>query len=391
MRMIFSIIVVLVLALGLGYIIHQDPGYVLISYHHLSLETSLWVFIGGLIIISLILKILFSILRSVFSLNHHMQRWQSKRQLNRAMTLFNKGMQAYYDGYWHRAEQKLLKAAAHCTDPLSAYLFAAQAAQAQDKSHQACEHLRCALQNCPQQQHRVQLCQAKLQLMQNNLGDASDTLDAINNDHHSNPMYLMLRYQLADKQNNHQALYSLLPALKNANVLTSSRLNGLHKRCVLALLPTFTKSIDDLGAFYKQQPRKLQQDNDIILAYLQQFSQLSKEDGLALITKRLQKHWDPRLACVFTHTTTDNPARQLAQAETWLKAHAQDPELLLGLAHLCLQEQLPAQAHNYLQSALELKPSFNGYRLLAHYHCHLGETDAANQAFNEALKHLNNV
>lgn len=43
MKKLFLIFFVLLIAIGLGFLIHQDPGYVMVSYDKWVIATSIWV------------------------------------------------------------------------------------------------------------------------------------------------------------------------------------------------------------------------------------------------------------------------------------------------------------------------------------------------------------
>ena len=78
-------------------------------------------------------------------------------------------------------------------------------------------------------------------------------------------------------------------------------------------------------------------------------------------------------------------SRQLKQAETWLDQHADDPDLLLATARLCLRNELWGKARSYLETVISLRPSPEAYREYGHLLNQLGEADAAADAFREGL------
>lgn len=43
MKILFFIFIFLLAAIGLGFLIHQDPGYAMVSYRHWVIATNIWV------------------------------------------------------------------------------------------------------------------------------------------------------------------------------------------------------------------------------------------------------------------------------------------------------------------------------------------------------------
>jgi HemY protein len=80
-----------------------------------------------------------------------------------------------------------------------------------------------------------------------------------------------------------------------------------------------------------------------------------------------------------------NVSKQLKQAETWLGAHPEDPDLLLSAARLCLRNELWGKARSYLESVISLRPSPEAYQEYGKLLTRLGETDAAADAYRDGL------
>ena len=66
MRKIFAIVLVaLLLGVGVVALIETDPGYVLVAYGNYTMETSLWV---GLLLLLLLTFLIYALLRLVYRL-----------------------------------------------------------------------------------------------------------------------------------------------------------------------------------------------------------------------------------------------------------------------------------------------------------------------------------
>ena len=78
-------------------------------------------------------------------------------------------------------------------------------------------------------------------------------------------------------------------------------------------------------------------------------------------------------------------SKQLKRAEGWLSNHAEDPDLLLTTARLCLRNELWGKARSYLESVISLRPTPEAYREYGALLNQLGETDAAADAYRDGL------
>ena len=74
-----------------------------------------------------------------------------------------------------------------------------------------------------------------------------------------------------------------------------------------------------------------------------------------VILRGLKQQWDSGLVRQYGYVEGEQPARQLAQAESWLQAHPEDPQLLLCLGRLCAREQLWGKARDYFESSYRLE------------------------------------
>lgn len=54
MKKLFLLFIVLLMAIGLGFLIHKDPGYAMVSYNHWVIATSIWV-AGGCVLLAFII------------------------------------------------------------------------------------------------------------------------------------------------------------------------------------------------------------------------------------------------------------------------------------------------------------------------------------------------
>jgi len=68
MKKLFLLFLVLTVAIGLGFLIHKDPGYAMVSYEHWVIATSVWVAAATLLIAFIIFYFIVRIIKNIFGI-----------------------------------------------------------------------------------------------------------------------------------------------------------------------------------------------------------------------------------------------------------------------------------------------------------------------------------
>lgn len=68
MKKLFLLFLILLVAIGLGFLIHQDPGYAMVSYKHWVIATSIWVAAATLLLAFIILYFLMRVIKNIFAI-----------------------------------------------------------------------------------------------------------------------------------------------------------------------------------------------------------------------------------------------------------------------------------------------------------------------------------
>ncbi len=99
----------------------------------------------------------------------------------------------------------------------------------------------------------------------------------------------------------------------------------------------------------------------------------------------LKKSWHRAPVLAYGEVRGADGAKQLKQAETWLKTYPEDGALLLTAARLCMAIELWGKARSYLESSLALAPVPDAYALYGRLLTELGEGERAGLAFRSGL------
>ena len=80
----------------------------------------------------------------------------------------------------------------------------------------------------------------------------------------------------------------------------------------------------------------------------------SSSKQINVVLNALKKNWDPALIPYYGKLKSEHTNKQIDRAESWLKKYPNNPQLLLCLGRLCIQQKLWGKAQDYLNSALDI-------------------------------------
>jgi len=140
-------------------------------------------------------------------------------------------------------------------------------------------------------------------------------------------------------------------------------------------------------SIWQAMPAKCRKEPDLVYYYAEQIMSdpARAVEVQVLIEKTLKKTWDKNVIRLYGQLVTDNPSKQLAHAESWLKRHPNQGILLLTLARLSVRCKLWGKARSYFEDSLkyETKPeTYVEYGKLLEY---LGDSAIAMQSYRDGL------
>ena len=382
MKLILLLILALVIASGLAYQVHLEPGYALLTYGHVSIETSLAV----LLFVTLIIFIGFYFsLRALLTLKRSpksISRWNQKRKTTRSQKEINKGLINSAEGNWQRSEKLLVKHAEQSDTPLLNYLSAAHAAQSQGAYNRRDEYLFKAGKALPDQIHAIQLTRAKLQLAAGQFEQALATLQQLGTATPNHPIVLTLLMKTHLQLNEWEALYHLLPSIKNNRKIASQEWLPVEEKVLTQL---FSNNLESgqltLSMIWKALDKKQKLNPRYLIAYTSQLIRTGDNaTAEELLIKGLNAQANPDLLARYMQLTIPAEKKQ-QQLEKWLRKHGASSEFFNALAQLCIEQEHWSKAKSYLDDSISLQPSSLAYLLLGQVQEQLGDPN------NEASAH----
>lgn len=387
MRLLITLVLVLVAAVSVALIVLHDPGYVLISYGHWTIETTLSLLVLALLVAYGLLHVLVRIVRGFWRLPARMQDWQQHRHADRARKSFYRGLAELAEGRWKAAEKDLVKGVRYSEAPMLVYLAAARAAQQQGEPQRRDRYLDLAHRTAPSAAVAVGLTQAQLQIANEQLEQALATLTHLRGLEPDNAFVLRMLLQLYRDLRDWEHLGELLPALRKRRVVDEQRLNELERQVHGELLRSAAGGdVNALRRAWEGTPKTLREDSSLLLEY----ARLLRDRGLgseaeALVRAGLRRNWNDKLVRFYGLVEGDDPARQLATAEAWAKDHGKNPFLLLTLGRLCLRNRLWGKARIYLESSIGTGPRAETYKELGALLERMGDSDGAMSCYRSGM------
>ena len=199
---------------------------------------------------------------------------------------------------------------------------------------------------------------------------------------------------LYEQQGEWSELLGLLPELRKNKALAESELLDLERRAWRARLAVAGQSglaageaaLQPLTQAWQQLSKAQRQESSLLLAYAEQLRTLGAEpEAEEVLRTALKRQYDASLVALYGTLRGNEPKAQLQAAEGWLKQQPDDPQLLLALGRLCLQNRLWDKARDYLEASLARSRSAAACAELARLLAHQGDISGSNQLFQEGL------
>ena len=379
----FGLIVVVAVMLSAfaAHFLFQDPGYVVINFRGYLIETSVPVLIALFLLVVLAGWFLVRLYKAPRQIGQAAGRYRAGRAGDR----LTKGIIQIAEGNFARGEKMLARAAGNSDAPLANYLQAARAAHLLGQDERRDNWLRQAYEQMPDASNAVLLTQAEFQLDQGQYESALATLRRIQESapNHSHALALLGRLYFRLEDWDH--LRELLPRLRKHGRLPD---DVLAKWATRASVEALNAAADEVAVAerWSATAKNLKTDPETLLAYFRALIRvgetLKAEKELAATLKR---QWEGRLVNLYGTIESEDPLKHLKQAESWLGAHPDDPDLLLAAARLCLRNELWGKARSYLETVIGLKPTPEAYQEYGRLLGRMGEGDASADAYRSGL------
>lgn len=375
------IVAILILSAFAGVFLMEDAGTVTIDFRGYRIEMTV------LMMGALIAAIVFGVwlVRWIILAPKRLGEAAGRLRAGRAGQKLMRGMIEVAEGNYARGEKLLGRAASSSDAPLFNYLQAARAAHLQGNDTRRDEWLKIAYEESPGASNAVLLTQAELQLDSQQYEQALATLRRLDENSRNHGYALKLLGRLYYRLGDWDSLAEALPRIRKHGRVDTDTLDTWTIRVHSEAL----KGAEDglkLADAYARIPKHLNQNGTLLNEYFMGLIRVGQNDKAEKqLVASLKKNWRGDLVRIYGLVDGDNPSAQLKKAETWLRDHPEDPDLLLAAARLCLKNELWGKARSYLESVIAIRATPESYQEYGRLLNQLGELDAAADAFREGL------
>ncbi|MBX3708513.1 MAG: hypothetical protein KIT56_01325 [Gammaproteobacteria bacterium] len=396
MRRSMVFLLFLVASVWFGVEVIRHPGYLLLVYQPWMVQMPIWFALLSLFVFFVLFYLIIDFVGQVEFLWFRFKNWLYIRREHRSYSKTQQGLSALIEGRWKKAERLLLAGVNQSFEPLINYLSAAQAAHEQSAYDRRDHYIQKAYQVAPNADLAIGLTQAKLEMKQDQLEQATATLNHLRQVSPRHPRVLKLLEKVYVRLADWKNLQSILPDMRRAKILTSEEYVLFEKNIYCEIFRVSSnKRLSDIRLIWAEIPRYLKKNPDVVCAYVTQLFRHELVTGTdttkeieGLIRKILKHHWQPDLVKIYGSLQFANLNRQLVIVGEWLKMYGQRPEILLTLGKLCVRAQLWGKAKDYFGKCLaqgaNAEASLEYGRLLER----LGESNEALQKYREGLLQL---
>lgn len=353
-------ILILILSIFIGYSIKSDPGYILIYYHEWSIATSLWI---GAIIVILSFFLLYAVIRllkKLININNYFQRWNSNRQQKKSSSLTDQGAFAFLEYNYEEAEKTFKKAASINPSPFIDYIAAAVSAQKLKQYKNRDFYILKAKQTSDKAMIAVLYLQIHFFTENKQWEFALDLIDELKAKTTPNKYYLpylITIYKALDQWNE---IEHLLPQIKRYKIYSEEIFLKLEIEVYNYKLRQASKenNVNKVKSIWSSLSRGLQKNNELIHSYVVALIETHQNEiALTCIATHLKKYWNSKLLKLYADISTNEPSQKLINAKHWLKDHPNDPDLLMCLAQISIQQEFWGKAYDYLLMAKKFSDS----------------------------------
>lgn len=350
-RLWMALIVVIALGAAIGTLMFRDPGYLLVSYGGTAFETSIWMAVVLLVSTYLVLRGLIWLVRSMRGGFSSVSGWGKQRRARKAQGMTARGLLLWAEGDWREAQRVLSAGAAESEFPLINHLFAARSAHAMGDSEARDSHLEMAVEAEPGAAFAVNLQRAESFLATGAHAQASQILKVLRTQAPRHPKVLLDLAECCEQTGERELQLEVLSSPGLTALLSPEE---IARRTESAWKQRLVEGSPEVA--WASLPKKLQSKPALVHLVAERLAQAQGSDRAEEIVRlALKQEWSPSLVELYGRLGVADVAAQIRQAESWLRLHPNDPDLLLTLGRLYLRNQLTDQAENAFKSALRLR------------------------------------
>ena len=372
-----------VVALTLGLLAQDDPGYVLISRWPYEVEISLALLLAisifGVVGIYFLVR---SILR-IFRTPSDIRSWQRARQHRRADQATLSGYARLIEGDWEEAEALLIAGLGKGSTPLLQYLGAAYAAQQKGDFENRDQYLLEARSQSPEHLTAIEITRARLLERAGQIDEARGVLEDLYEQGIRHGAVQMMLIDALRQQADWPALEKIMQKNRDMKQLTHTERVSLRQEIQMHRLTGH----DDPQTTWRRLDRRDRKNPVLQAAHVRALIDTGQSDiAEKFLRKCINRKWDGELVRLYGCVRSERIDEQLQRAEQWRPGRQDDPNLLMTLARLNIENSNRQKAKELVLKAIQMGGTKESYLELGLLLESLGESDKALQCYRRGLQ-----
>ena len=380
---IILLLTAFVVALTLGLLAQDDPGYVLISRWPYEVEISLALLLAisifGVVGIYFLVR---SILR-IFRTPSDIRSWQRARQHRRADQATLSGYARLIEGDWEEAEALLIAGLGKGSTPLLQYLGAAYAAQQKGDFENRDQYLLEARSQSPEHLTAIEITRARLLERAGQIDEARGVLEDLYEQGIRHGAVQMMLIDALRQQADWPALEKIMQKNRDMKQLTHTERVSLRQEIQMHRLTGH----DDPQTTWRRLDRRDRKNPVLQAAHVRALIDTGQSDiAEKFLRKCINRKWDGELVRLYGCVRSERIDEQLQRAEQWRLGRQDDPNLLMTLARLNIENSNRQKAKELVLKAIQMGGTKESYLELGLLLESLGESDKALQCYRRGLQ-----
>ena len=387
MRRLAAFLLLAALAVAFALLARTPAGYVQIVLPPLRVEMSFFVFVIAALGAFLALYGAMRLVAHIVAMPREVRAHRSRQQLERARARQDAALVALLEGRYNRARELAEEALAlPRSGGLPALLGARAALDMRDFATAATLLARSDARVTSLAVPRLML-EAELALEQGQAGEALARLDELKREAGAHTAALRLSLRTLNAAGRSAEVPGVVDQLVRRGVYDADQGALLRASAQGERLASLALDAAGLRDAWNRMPEADRLHPRVALAAAASFARLGGDrEAVDILTRSLERHWDPALVALFGECRPADVARQLEVAEGWLAAHRDDAVLLATLGRVCERAGLWGKAQSYYEASLAVDDHWRARVMLGSLLVRLGRGDDANAHLAAALK-----
>ncbi len=366
MRLAIWAVILAAIAVGIALFARHSTGYVVIFAGQSRIELSVNLLVFLVIAGYFAFYFLARLVATLAAIPTRVRAYRDERVRSRLRHSLNDALLAFFQGRYASAERSAAAALTGEETKGVAAIIAARSAHELGRFNEREQFLDQAKGAAPEVDQARLTTLADLLVSQGRHEEALAVLKDLSARDSRNLRLLRLKLEAEQAVRNWDEVLATVAALVKLGGIGPAEATAARRAAHLGNLNRKAQDALALSAYWKQLPGEMRTDATVAATAARYHLALGgNAEAQAIVEQALEREWNPSLVALYGDAAGTDALPQIERAESWLRAHARDPALLLALGKLCMRQELWGKAQSYLEASLALEATHDGHMTLA--------------------------